>query len=141
MTDFSVQKTVTGRKIDSRWRAGAHGHGTAVPGQLDPSKFTKGTHYGDDGILPSGIALSKLASGLFGPWDPTAADGAAQSVVDGYIDDELGVPIVVNGVTVAKPTVAVLKHSEIAVPYLPIVGQRAGIRTAKTSGLFIYVED
>lgn len=133
MTDFSVQTAVTGRKIDSRWRASRHGHGTARPGQIDASKFT-GEHV-VDGVIPSGVALSQLPSGLYGPWDSDAVEGAEQSVLDGFIDDESGV------VLSSKATIAVLKHGDIAVPYLPIEAQREGIRDAKTTGLFTFQED
>lgn len=134
MTDFQVTTAKTGRKIDSRWRASSHGHGTARPGQIDPTKFIEGTHV-FDGIIPSGVALSVLPSGLYAPWDPAALEGAEQSVLDGFLDDESGV------VLSPKATIAVLKHGDIATPYLPIAAQRVVSRDTPTSGLFTFQED
>lgn len=44
---------------------------------LDVSAFTAGTHY-PDGFIPSGTVLSKLASGLYGPYSARTAE--AQTV-------------------------------------------------------------
>lgn len=44
-------------------------------GTLDITKFTAATHY-PNGYIPSGIVLGLVsASGLYGPYDDTAADG------------------------------------------------------------------
>ena len=134
MTDFTVQTTKTGRAIDSRWRASRHGHGTARPGQIDATKFTEGVNvFG--GIIPSGVALSELPSGLYRPWNPAAAAGTEGSVLDGFVDDESGVVLSPNA------TIAVLKHGDIATPYLPIAAQRVVSRQTPTSGLFTFQED
>lgn len=73
MTDFKVQSAVVGEKVDTRWRASKHGQDVARPGQLDSSAFTSGTHYnigGDtDNIIPSGVAVTLLANGMYGPFE------------------------------------------------------------------------
>jgi hypothetical protein len=52
-----------------------HGADTGRTVTLDVSKFTKADHY-PDGYLKSGIVITKLASGKYGPFDPAATAGA-----------------------------------------------------------------
>lgn len=67
----------TSYQVEKRsWLLGEHGTG---PGDtptvtLDVSDFVAGTHY-PDGYIPSGTAVSKLASGLWGKFDAAAASG------------------------------------------------------------------
>jgi len=57
------------------WLGSAHGTDAPVGATLDVTKFTSGTHY-PDGYIKSGIPLGKVtASGKYGPYDDTAADG------------------------------------------------------------------
>ncbi len=138
MTDFQVTTQRTGRRIDTRWRAQSHGENVAVPGQLDPTKFVEGTHYNlngvDDNVVPSGVGLTKLSSGLYGPFDGEAEG----TVLDGYINDNQGVDLGPNPAK-SKPTCAVLKHGVIDNTVLPIAGQRDAVVEAKTTGAFVYV--
>jgi len=138
MTDFSVTKAVVGVPVDTRWRAGKHGQDAARPGQLDASKFTDGTHYNigtrDDNIIPSGVAVGQItASGKYGPYDSTAEDG--RETLAGFINDDGGVTVSTNA------TFALLVHGIVKASMLPISGQRTAVKTADTTGSFIYVED
>lgn len=144
MVDFQTKIERTGRPIDTRWRAQSHGENVAVPGQLDPTKFVSGTHYNlggrNDNVVPSGVALYRLANGLYGPYDPDGgADAdAIERVLAGYINDNEGVELGASPSS-AKPTCAVLKHGVINHTVLPVTGQRASAPTAKTTGAFVYV--
>lgn len=134
MTDFQVTTAVTGEKVDTRWRASKHGQDVARPGQLDMSLFKAGEHYNLDGatdnIIPSGVAVTALESGLYGPY--TGAEG---TTLDGYINDNAGVPVS------PKATFARLVHGIVKPSMLPIPAQREAVKTATTTGSFIYVED
>lgn len=54
---------------DQSWLGSSHGTDMNEPITLDTSAFTPATHY-PDGYFKSGIPLSKLASGLYGPYAP-----------------------------------------------------------------------
>lgn len=140
MTDFSVTSRATGENQDTRWRASSHGEDSARPGQLDPSKFTAGEHYNiggkTDNVIPSGVAVAKLASGLYGPYDAAAGDaGDPQRTLAGYVNDNAGVALS------AKPTFALLVHGIVKASALPIAAQRESVLTADATGSFTYVED
>lgn len=140
MTDFSVTSGVTGENQDTRWRASSHGEDTARPGQLDPTKFTEGTHYNiggkTDNVIPSGVAVAKLASGLYGPFDAAAGEeGDPQRTLAGYINDNAGVAVG------AKPTFALLVHGIVKPSLLPIAAQRSTVKTADATCSITYVED
>lgn len=146
MSDFKVKTSVVGEKVDTRWRAGKHGQDSARPGQLDSSAFTSGTHYNlngaTDNIIPSGVAVAKLANGMYGPFNSTAGTtGDPSRILAGYINDDAGVPLGDSPAT-ADPTFALLVHGIVKKSYLPIVGQRSTIAAAEgVTGSFIYVED
>lgn len=70
MTEIAVTTTGTYQAEKRSWLLGPHG---TDPGSnrgitLDASLFTAGTHY-PNGYFPSGLAISELASGLWGPLD------------------------------------------------------------------------
>ena len=73
----SIGVTSTSFQVEKRdWLLGPSGVG---PGEnptatLDVSAFTAGTYY-PDGYIPSGTAVSKLVSGLWGVFDSGAASG------------------------------------------------------------------
>lgn len=54
------------------WLLGLHGTegGMNPTATLDVSAFTAGTHY-PNGYIPSGTVVSRVASGLWGPFDST----------------------------------------------------------------------
>lgn len=140
MTDFSVTSGVTGENQDTRWRASSHGEDAARPGQLDPTKFTAGTHYNiggkTDGTIPSGVGVAKLASGLYAPYDATAGEeGDPQRTLAGYVNDNAGVPVS------AKATFALLVHGIVKPSLLPIAAQRTSVLTADATCSITYVED
>jgi hypothetical protein len=70
-------RTTTTYQAEKRgWLLGLEG---TAPGDnptatLDVSAFTAGTHY-PNGYIPSGTVVSRLASGLWGPFDNVAASG------------------------------------------------------------------
>ena len=72
-----LARTTTSYQVENRpWLLGLEG---TQPGQnpsatLDVSAFTAGTHY-PNGFIPSGTVVSKLANGLWGPFDAAAASG------------------------------------------------------------------
>lgn len=143
MTDFSVTSGVTGENQDTRWRASSHGEDTARPGQLDPTKFTSGTHYNlggrTDNVVPLGVALGQItATKLYGPYDSSATDGREK--LAGFLNDNAGVSL---GKTPAasKPTCAVLKHGIVKPSLLPIAAQRSAVLTATATCSITYVED
>lgn len=135
MSDFQTTKSSFGRALDTRWRTGKHGEDGARPGQLDPTAFTAGTHYNLPGkpannTIPSGTALQKLGSGLYGPL-------VASGVLAGYVNDDYGVELGATPAT-AKPTFALLIHGVINPDFLPIAAQKALVAAADTTGLFTY---
>lgn len=81
-TFMSVESTQTYATDSRGWLWGPHGTepGTTPSITLDISKFTAGTHY-PNGFIPSGTVLGKItASGLYGPYEPAAADGRQTAV-------------------------------------------------------------
>lgn len=72
MTNISVRQHAAVQSEDRSWLAGPHGTepGTTPSVTLDVSAFPAG-----NGYIPSGTAISQLASGLWGPFDPAAASG------------------------------------------------------------------
>jgi hypothetical protein len=70
MTNITVRKNPTYGAENRRWLRGAHGTDYTPTVTLDVSAFTA-----VDGSVPSGTAISKLASGLWGPFDAAAASG------------------------------------------------------------------
>ncbi|MDY0984586.1 hypothetical protein SOM10_11830 [Microbacterium sp. CFBP9023] len=146
MSDFQIKSRATGTKQDTRWRTSSHGEDAARPGQLDPSAFTSGTHYNipgqDKNVIPSGVAVAKLANGLFGPYSATAGadDTDPRRTLAGFINDNEGVSLGDDPAT-AKPTFARLVHGIVNPSLLPIAAQRTTVKTAKTIISVTYVED
>ncbi|GAA1154442.1 hypothetical protein F4556_005007 [Kitasatospora gansuensis] len=76
------------------WLASLHGTDQTETVTIDASKLTAGTHYvaSTDPTQPysrvlSGVPLGKItASGLYGPYDPAAADG--RQILAGLVFDE-----------------------------------------------------
>lgn len=142
MADFLVTDERTGDTIDTRWRASKHGQDVARPAQLDPTAFEAGVHYNlngkTDGIIPSGTALSKLESGLYGPFVGEGGEDGADNLA-GFINDNTGVAMS------AKPTCALLVHGLIKPAVLPIESQRNAVQAAvdagSTTGSFVCVTD
>lgn len=145
MTDFQVTSGVTGENQDTRWRASSHGEDAARPGQLDPTAFTSGTHYNiggrTDNVIPSGVAVAKLASGLYGPYDAAAGEsGDPQRTLAGFVNDNAGVALGASPST-SKPTFALLVHGIVKASVLPIAAQRTTVKTATATCNVTYVED
>lgn len=134
MTDFSITKSATGVKQDTRWRISAHGEDSARPGQLDISTLTAAHKV--DGRAPSGLALGQItASKLYGPYDADATDG--RQTLAGFLNDNEGVEVPAG----SKPTIAVFKHGIVKPSVLPVAAQRAAVVTATASCSITYVED
>jgi hypothetical protein len=72
--DLSVVTTAN-EGSDYSWlrsRAGAIG---AIPGTIDVTKLTAGTHYDAYGVIPGGLALTlNPASGLYEPWAASTSE-------------------------------------------------------------------
>lgn len=89
---------------------------------LDVSAFTAGTHY-PNGYIPSGTAVSKLASGLWGPFNAAEASGEHGLIISSTkvpnpadTTQDVGVGLVVTGASIdhnklpsTKPTLAALR--------------------------------
>ena len=146
MVDFQTTLSPTGRSVDTRWRASKHGQDAARPGQLDPTAFTSGTHYpatgADKNVIPSGVAVAELVSGLYGPYSSTAgSEGDPRRILAGFINDDEGVDLGATPAS-AKPTFALLVHGIVKPSALPIAAQRTTLDDAEgVTGSFIYVED
>lgn len=144
MVDFQTTTSAVGRPIDTRWRAGKFGEGSEKSGQLDPTTFVAGTHYNlggrTDNVVPSGVAVAKLASGLYAPYDPTAGTtGDPRRKLAGFIADVQGVELGATPST-SKPTFALAGIAEVNAALLPVVAQRTNLGTAEAVlGIFKYV--
>lgn len=122
-------------QVESRgWLWGPNG---TEPGDnpsitLDISKFTAGTHY-PNGYIPSGCVLGKVtATGLYGPYNPGAADGT--QVAAGLLFDS---ETVATGQTQA--TNAMLVRGSVNPLRLPFQSGTGSIDTAgKTALNLIY---
>lgn len=143
MVDFQTTSRATGENQDTRWRWSSHGEDSARPGQLDPTKFTSGTHFNlggkTDNVVPSGVALGLItATKLYGPYDAAANDGREK--LAGYLNDNTGVALGATPAT-SKPTCAVLVHGIVKPSLLPIAAQRTAVLTATATCSVTYVED
>ena len=74
MTDISVASASYQSEKRSWYLGTADIPGLSLSGTLDVSAFTPATHY-PNGYLLSGIPVSRLASGLWGPFDNTLTAG------------------------------------------------------------------
>lgn len=105
---------------DRSWLAGMHGTDSTETITCDITKFTKDVHYqaSTDSTQPysrllSGVPVGRVtASGLFGPYDPAAADG--RQVLAGLIFAEtLFAP------TQTKVAAALLWHGTVRTAKVP----------------------
>ena len=74
---ISVNITTESWSVDSKeWLATRKGFDTCRSVTLDLSLFTSGDGCGADDYIPSGTVIGLVtASGLYGPYNPTATDG------------------------------------------------------------------
>lgn len=144
MVDFQITSSAVGRPIDTRWRVGKFGEGSEKSAQLDPTTLTSGTHYNlggrTDNVVPSGLAVAKLASGLYAPFDPTAGTtGDPRRKLAGFVADVQGVDLGPTPST-SKPTFALAGIAEVDPTKLPVVAQRTNLGSAEAVlGIFKYV--
>lgn len=85
MSTYLGRTTTTYQTEKRPWLLGLEG---TKPGDnptvtLDVSAFTAGTHY-PNGYIPSGTVVSRLASGLWGPFD-AAAVSATHGILFGSV--------------------------------------------------------
>lgn len=137
MTDFAITETRSENSVDTRWRASRHGQFQAQPGTLDLSKFVEGTHYNigsrKDNVIPSGIPVTKGASGMYEPWAPAAT-------VDGYINDNQGVDVLrADGTKSTKAAFARLWHGLVDPSFIPVADVREGVVDADHSVQITYL--
>jgi hypothetical protein len=73
---FLTRTTTTYQSESRPWLLGQEGTkpGDNPTATLDISAFTAGTHY-PNGYIPNGTVVSRLVSGLWGPFDNVAASG------------------------------------------------------------------
>lgn len=138
--DLTPQVSVRGG-TDLTWLRSRHGINNGLVRMLDIAKFTSGVHYDAvTKVLKSGIGLAKVtATGLFGPYDTTAADGRQLSLDSVLLYEQ---PLLLaNGSTSTSISVPVLRHGTINGPKLPIAAQRPGgasdLSTATTGTKFV----
>lgn len=112
--------TETFGQDDQSWLASAHGTDTARPLTLDTSAFVPATHY-PNGYFPSGLPLGRItATGLFGPYDNTAADG--REVLAGFLFTAVSAP----SVNTIDPQGALFWHGAVVEAKLPRPVDAAG---------------
>ncbi|WSV31897.1 head decoration protein [Streptomyces sp. NBC_01017] len=112
--------TETFGQDDQSWLASAHGTDTAKPLTLDTSAFVPATHY-PNGYFPSGLPLGKItATGLYGPYDNTAADG--REVLAGFLFTAVSAP----SVNTVDPQGALFWHGAVVEAKLPRPVDAAG---------------
>lgn len=115
---------------DPSWLGSAHGTDSTETGTVDTALFTAATHY-PDGYLPSGLPLAKVtATGLYGPYDNTAADG--REVFVGHL---VGPREVVSATQ--RIAVGILTHGTVREANLPITIDSAG--KADAAGRIRYI--
>lgn len=121
-----VGRWTTAYQVERRpWLLGLHG---TQPGDnpsitLDVSAYTAGTHY-PNGFIPSGTAVSKLANGLWGPFNAAEAAGEhgllfGSTTIPDLTDltKDVGAALVSNGAAIdwnrlpagGRPTLAVAR--------------------------------
>lgn len=107
------------------WLLGLHGTegGMNPSATLDISMFTAGGYY-PNGYIPSGTVVSRVASGLWGPFDSTAT-GLEHGITIGDVSVNTA-DLTADGAT------GVLKHGAVSYAKLPSVGKptAAALRTA-----------
>ena len=76
MSTYLSRTTVSYQSESRPWLLGQEGTkpGDNPTATLDVSAFTAGTHY-PNGYIPNGTVVSRLVSGLWGPFDAAAASG------------------------------------------------------------------
>lgn len=107
------------------WLLGLHGTegGMNPSATLDVSAFSAGTYY-PNGYIPSGTVVSRVASGLWGPFDNTVT-GLEHGITLGDVN--------VNAADLTQDAATgVLKHGAVSYAKLPAGGKptAAALRTA-----------
>lgn len=114
--DLSMRTEAFGAD-DQSWLGSAHGADATESITLDTSAFTAGTHYDAlGGNFKSGIALTRLGSGLYGP-------AGAVGDVHGFLWASVRVP---NAATI-DPSAAMLSHGKVRISRLPVAVTGAAV--------------
>src|SRR4051794_19450591 len=116
---MDIQPRVTSYTFDNNgWLDSREGTGSTVPITLDFTAFNAAQYAG--GFIPSGCALGVItATGAYGPYDDTAADGRQTAV--GFL---FGGVRVATGAT--KAGGALLRRGDIKTNHLPFQSGQAG---------------
>ena len=119
-------RTTTSFQVEKRnWLLSLHGAepGTNPSATLDVSLFTSGTHY-PNGYIPSGTVVSRVASGLWGPYDGT------NGLEHGLLFTSVTIPDLAD--TTKDVAGAVLVHGFVSYAKLP-AGGKPVVATARTA--------
>ncbi len=112
------------------WLGSEHGTSSCRTITLDTSAFTAGTHY-PDGYLRSGTPLGRItATGIYGPYDNAATNGAETLAGFLFVDVKPGSPTTVD---VQGP---LYEHGRVVEALLPIAVDAAG--KADVAGRIIF---
>jgi len=113
-------RTSTYQVDDNSWLGSSHGTDEPEPVTLDLALFDA-SHY-ENGFIPSGCAIAKAASALYGPYDDTEDDG--REVFVGHL---WGGVHVHAGLTTGRLGGAMLTHGRVKENRLPFqAGQTGG---------------
>lgn len=140
MLDFSVKTTGTSGSGDHRWCRTKDPSDWTIPVTIARTLLTAGTHYDQNGVVPSGLALGKATSGpsagLWGPWDPAASDG--RQVLAGFLLDPKQLSADFTGVTTTNFGAEMLVTGLIETAYLP--GTPTLDLNTATTGQFVFID-
>lgn len=135
MADLSITTTVTGTGGDYRWLRSRHAVDNTVPVAITRSLLNAGTHYDQQGVIPSGLPLGKLTGqAVYGPWDP-AADG--RQYLAGFLLDPEQLRADFGGITTDVMQVAMVVTGIIDPVFVP--GHPVLDNQTPTTGSFVFL--
>jgi hypothetical protein len=112
---FLQQRTRAWTQDDQSWLGSAYGTDETRSITLDVSAFTQATHY-PNGYFPSGLAVSLLGNGLYGPAATGATDfGFLYTAVEAPVNNSQG--DIAGDIDVVAP---LLDHGRVIVSRLPV---------------------
>ena len=97
---------------DATWLGSSHGTSSGRNATLDVTAFTAATHY-PDGYFPSGLPLTRLETGLYGPYE---AGGEPAATLAGFLLAPVRTPRGESETVVG----ALLDHGRVKIANLPV---------------------